>query len=197
MKDSLPRGGRRRSNDDFVNANPPRPPASREAFASLYAQCHLDLLRYVLTLLPNRHLADDVVQETARLLWRKFDEYDATRPFLPWARQFAHFEVLKARKRLAVRERHFSDELIAQLAAERASHEDVLTLQREALAGCVEKLDADSRDLLMHRYGREVSLQRLAEQRGKSANALYLMLHRIRLRLMECVNRSLQLEGWT
>jgi len=172
-------------------------PPSHDDFATLYSGCHLDLLRYVLTLLPDRHLAEDAVQETARMLWRKFDEYDRGRPFWPWARQFAHFEVLKVRKRLATRERCFSDELIERLAGERVEQEDSLAAQRDALAGCVEKLDAEARVLLTSRYGREISLQQLAQQQGKSANALYLTLHRIRLRLLECVNRTLQLEGWT
>ena len=178
-----------------MNAKPQTSSVTHEAFAACYSRCHLDLLRYVLTLLPDRHLAEDVVQDTARLLWRKFDQFDPARPFWPWARQFAHFEVLKARKRLAVRERHFTDELVEQLAIERIAHEDTLARRREALAGCIEKLDAGSRDLLMQRYGREISLQALAELQGKSANALYLTLHRVRLRLVECVNRVLQLEG--
>ncbi|HWB06178.1 MAG TPA: sigma-70 family RNA polymerase sigma factor [Verrucomicrobiales bacterium] len=173
------------------------PPLSHDDFATLYAGCHLELLRYVLTLLQDRHLADDVVQETARMLWRKFGEYDRDRPFWPWARRFAHFEVLKARKRIPLREQCFSSDLIERLAGERIEQEEALAAQREALTGCMEKLDADSRGLLTNRYGRETTLQQLARQQGKSANALYLTLHRIRQRLVECVNRTLHLEGWT
>ena len=172
-------------------------PSTHEDFAELYAGCHLELLRYVLALLPDRHLAEDVVQETARVLWRKFADYDRTRPFWPWARGIAHFEVRKARSRLAVRNRCFSDETIERLAEERTAHEDALAQQREALAACVEKLDADSRELLESRYASGIALRRFAEQQGKSANALYLTMHRIRLRLVECVNRALKLEGWT
>jgi len=171
-------------------------PPLHDDFATLYAGCHLELLRYVFSLLPDRHLAEDVVQETARMLWRKFDSYDPARPFWPWARQFAHFEVLKFRKRMAPGFRCFSDELIERLAAERVENEDVLAAQRDALEGCMDKLDAEARLLLSSRYGREVSLQDLAQQQGKSVNALYLTLHRIRQRLMDCVNQTLQREGW-
>src|SRR5678809_1005308 len=89
------------------NKTMPASTSSHEDFAELYAGCHLDLLRYVLTLLPDRHLAEDVVQETARVLWRKFADYDRARPFWPWARGIAHFEVRKARSRLAMRKRWF------------------------------------------------------------------------------------------
>jgi len=170
---------------------------SSDDFAALYSKYHLEMLRYVLTLVPDRHQAEDVVQEAARLLWKKFDEYDPTRPFWPWARKFAYLEVLKVRKREAIRGKYFSDELVEQLAEERASHERDLTAQREALASCLDKLDEPSRELLMNRYGGEVALHELAEQQGKSANALYLTMHRIRQKLVECVNRALRQEGWT
>ena len=171
--------------------------ASSDEFAVLYSKCHLDMLRYVLTLLPDRHQAEDVVQETARLLWQKFDQYDSARPFWPWARKFAYLEVLKLRKREAIRLRYFSDELVEQLAEERAAHEADLAAQREALAACLDKLDGPARELLMNRYGGELALHDLAEQQGRSANSLYLAMHRIRQKLIECVNRALRLEGWT
>ena len=173
-----------------------RQPISSEDFAALYSKCHLDLLRYVLTLLPDRALAEDVVQETARLLWQKFDEFDSALPFWPWARKFAYLEVLKVRKRAAVHAKYFSDELVEQLTEDRAAQEQELTAQREALAGCLNKLDAPARALLIERYGREVALHELARQQGKSANALYLTMHRIRQKLVECVNRTLRREGW-
>ena len=173
-----------------------RQPISSEDFAALYSKCHLDLLRYVLTLLPDRVQAEDVVQETARLLWQKFDQFDPAQPFWPWARKFAQLEVLKVRKRDAVRAKYFSDELVEQLAEERAEQEPELTAQREALASCLRKLDEPGRALLVERYGHDVALHELARQQGKSANALYLTMHRIRQKLLECVNRTLQREGW-
>jgi RNA polymerase sigma-70 factor, ECF subfamily len=180
-----------------VPAEPSIPAISHESFAALYSAAHLPLLRFVLTLLPDRHLAEDVVQETARLLWRKFNDYDPERAFLPWARQFAHFEVLKARRRLATGDRYFSDDMIEQMAHECVEQEDQLERQREALAGCVEKLDAGSRALLASRYDRKESLQEIAEAQGKTPNALYLTLRRARQALLECVNRALHLEGWS
>jgi RNA polymerase sigma-70 factor, ECF subfamily len=169
---------------------------SSEDFAALYSAHHLDLLRYVLTLLPDRSQAEDVVQEIARLLWQKRGEYSPAKPFLPWARGFARFEVLTVLRRQAVRGKYFSEELVEQLAEERAAHEDRLSAQRQALASCLQKLDEPSRELLMLRYGREMTVQQLAHERGKSANALYLAIHRIRATLTDCVNRTLRIEGW-
>ena len=167
-----------------------------EDFGALYSACHLDLLRYVLTLLPDRSQAEDVVQDVARMLWQKRDEYDPAKPFWPWARGFARFEVLMVLRRQTIRGKYFSERLTEQLAEERVGNEEQLSAQREALGGCLQKLDEPSRELLLLRYGREKTVQELAEQQGKSANALYLSLHRIRQTLSDCVNRTLRIDGW-
>ena len=170
---------------------------SREDFAGLYSRCHLDLLRYVLTLLPDRATAEDVVQETARLLWQKFDEYDPARPFGPWARRFAYFEVLKARKRATLHGKYFSADLVELLAEERVAEEETLAAQREALVDCLGQLDGASRELVLERYGTDRAVQDLALAVGKSPNAVSLGLRRIRQKLVECVNRKLRVEGWS
>src|SRR5437764_7861828 len=47
---------------------------------------------YVATLLPNRADAEEVFQQTSLVLWRKWQEFDPNREFLPWACGIAHHE---------------------------------------------------------------------------------------------------------
>jgi RNA polymerase sigma-70 factor, ECF subfamily len=167
-----------------------------EAFASLYARHHVDLLRYVLTLVPDRAQADDIVQETAQVLWQKAGQYDPAQPFLPWARKFAYFEVLKFRRREGLKRRFFSDILVETLAEERAVVDEFLEARRHALGDCLAKLDESSRQLLTDRYAApHGSLADMALRRGATPNALYLTLHRIRLRLLDCIEHSLKQKG--
>lgn len=173
------------------------PPADRDGFAALYSGCHLPLLRYIMTLVPHRDQAEDILQNTARSLWKRFEQYDTEKPFLPWARKFAYFECLRHRKEFAVRsQRIFSDELIETLAEEREQHDDVLAERRAALQDCLGQIDGPSRELLIIRYGDDRSVTEVAQSTGKSRNALYLILHRLRKTLIECVNRQLEVEGW-
>ena len=167
-----------------------------KGFAELYSKSHIVLLRYVMTLVPDRSQAEDVVQETARLLWKKFDEYNPEQPFLPWARKFAYYEVLKFRSKAARDQKYFSDGLVETMARERVDNDERLEASRKALQDCLAKLDRPSRDLLQERYGGETTLQELARRQGKSANALYLALYRIRHKLIECVRGTLRKEGW-
>lgn len=168
----------------------------KDEFAALYSRVHLDLLRYILTLLPDRHQAEDVLQETARLLWHKFDQFDQERPFLPWARKFAYFEVLKHRKKYAIRTKYFADELIETIATERIEKDEMFEAGREALNDCMASMDEKSSELLIDRFSRGIALKELAARQNRTANSLYLVMHRIRQKLIRCVNNKLESQGW-
>lgn len=167
-----------------------------ETFVRLYTQSERKLYRYVATLLPRSHDAEDVLQETARVLWKKFDEYRPEEPFLPWASRVAYFEVLNFRQRERTRRKFFSEAVLEALAEVRLRHDDLLEAQTGALRQCLEKLPERDRRLLEQRYGSEDRLAGASRDEGCSANALYKSLQRIRRSLLECVNRTLVAEGY-
>jgi len=171
------------------------PPIGPEHFMRLFAAHEHELYRYVRTMVHRAADADDIMQETAAALWRKFEQYDGDRPFLPWAAQFAYHEVLSYRKKQAVHQRHFSDAVIESLAAERMESQPMLEAQRRALGDCLAKLTDTQRDLLSCRYGREQTIQSLAAERGQPVATLYKTLHRVRKRLLDCVTATLESEG--
>jgi RNA polymerase sigma-70 factor, ECF subfamily len=159
-------------------------------FVRLLVQHQNDLLRYILPLVGSLDDAQDVLQETATALWRKFDNYDPSRPFLPWAKQFAHHEVLMClRKRR--RYTFLTEELIDSLVERQASQDEALQEMQTTLQDCIGKLPEADRVLLQQRYaGAGVTIQRLAGETGQTANVLYKSLARIRRRLLECISRS-------
>ena len=65
-----------------------------ELLVGLLTAHQQELFRYIFALLPHEEDARDVLQETSVALCRKFDEYDPSQPFLPWAYRFAFLEVL-------------------------------------------------------------------------------------------------------
>jgi RNA polymerase sigma-70 factor (ECF subfamily) len=166
-----------------------------DAFVRLYTQSERKLYRYIATLLPRCHDAEDVLQETARVLWKKFDEYRPGEPFLPWACRIAYFEVLNFRQRERTRRKFFSEAVLEALADVRLRHDDLLEAQAAALQRCLEKLPERDRRLLEQRYASEEPLADHCRDEGCSANALYKSLQRIRRSLLECVNRTLAAEG--
>ena len=67
--------------------------------------------------------------------------------------------------------------------------------RREALAGCIEKLGPRDRDLLARRFTDGATTQSTSEQVGRSVEAVYKALARIRQALFDCVQRTLAREG--
>jgi len=159
-------------------------------FIDLLVRHQNDLLRIITPLVGNATDAQDVLQETAKALWQKFDQFDPDQPFIPWARQFAQNEVLMFHRRKR-RLTFLSEELIDQLAEEQKPLDEVSAARRMALNACLEKLSPDDRRLLERRYGeREETVQDLAKELDQTANALYKSLGRIRTALMQCIERA-------
>ena len=114
---------------------------SPEAFVEIYTRYEQKLYRHIASLLPHPQDAEDVLQETAKVLWRKFAEYCATEPFLPWASAIARYEVRNYCRREQKR-RHFTFEMINVLSAARLEEDGFLEAQSRLLGDCVQRLPA-------------------------------------------------------
>ena len=148
-----------------------------------------EILRSVLVFLPQRADARDVVQETAVALWRHFPAYDSARPFVNWACGFARIEVrrfLRRAQRQALLTEAAAAALMESDQAQAARHEE----QELHLADCRAQLAAGQRRVLDGYYVEEQGVDALAQQHGRSVEAIYKMLQRIRHALLECMERK-------
>src|SRR5258708_190471 len=68
--------------------------ASTELFVRLLLAHEQEMYFYAFSLLPNPDDAKDVVQEAAVAMWQQFNEFDSSRPFMPWASRFVYFSAL-------------------------------------------------------------------------------------------------------
>lgn len=169
--------------------------AQNEAFVRLYAREEGRLRRYVSALVPTPSDVDDVLQETAIALMRKFDEYDPEQPFFNWACRFAYYEVLQYRKRAQTRGRHFSDAVVEAIAADYQQHHQLADQRREALAECLRRLSEQDRRLVELRYFSGETVDSLAERIQEPVARLYRSLARIRYALATCVRNKVPAEG--
>lgn len=159
-------------------------------FARLLVQYDRELLRYILSFLPRRDDAEEVLQRAATVLWEKFGQYDRNREFLPWALKFTYFEVLNFRKERARSRLIFRDDLMESLAATRELQGTILEARRMALRRCLRRLKPDDLELLWRRYGNTDTIAALAEELGRTSKSMYRRLDRIRELVARCVERS-------
>jgi RNA polymerase sigma-70 factor (ECF subfamily) len=166
-----------------------------EIFAELLAAQQGRLLAFIYALVHNLGDAEDIYQETAMALWRKFDQFVPNSNFGAWAREMARFEVLRFLKRKRSSRVVFDDELMEKLAGAQATL-DVLDASttsesyHHALLDCMARLNPTDRRLLGLCYSRETSLKSVAAQEGRSAPSICNSLKRIRGLLFTCIERS-------
>jgi RNA polymerase sigma-70 factor (ECF subfamily) len=164
-------------------------------FLRLYVE-HEEALRcFLLTLLPGREEAREVMQGVAMVLWRKFDSLSAPEDFRRWAFGVARMEALTFH-RDRQRDRLVFDEAVMALLADEVDHEaDAYAAEREVLDECLGKLEPAQRRLLEAAYEPGARIDDLAVALGRTPMSFYKALHRIRLALMDCTKRVLTREG--
>lgn len=163
-----------------------------EALILLLTRHQDQIFRYIYSLLPNEADARDVLQETSVALFRKFDQYDAEKPFLPWAFRFAYLQVLKHRERRQRDPLALSPDVLELLAEERADLEPHLEKRLRALDRCLEKLPAAEKELLTYRYDQRRPVEEIMERVGQSRRTLFRNLERVRRLLHDCVTREME-----
>jgi len=163
----------------------------RERFIAALSSAQSVLFRHIYSLLPDPDLVEDVLQETNMVLWRKENEYDETRDFLPWARKIAHFQVLAAIRDRS-RERLVLDENLVNLFEDETEEAELVGgVRMNALERCLSRLSSKKRELVLQRYRRGVSVEEMADSLNRPVGSLSQTLYRIRQALMQCVERQL------
>ena len=162
-------------------------------FVAHITQSQQQLHAFILSIVWNSAEADDVLQETNLALWEKAAEFDAGRPFLPWAMRFAQFQ---ARAWLKRQRRHqlrgvFDEELLQLLADEAVKEEQAFEARRNALMSCLQKIRPEQRELIARRYSPDVSVNSMAEAERTTPKAISDKLRRIRHVLLGCIRKSL------
>jgi len=166
-----------------------------EELVTLITGCQSRLYAYILSLVSDRDRASDILQETNVVLWRKANEFRRGTLFDAWAFRVAYFQVL-AHLQSRSRERVVFDHgLLDTIAHEAAAQSDKFEERQRFLRRCLERLTKSERTLLGRRYGDGIAVKSIARELGQNAGRVASRLFRIRKRLLECIERSIELEG--
>lgn len=167
----------------------------RELFVRLLMRHDRAIRAFLRPLLPTATDVDEVMQEVSVIAWRKLGELDDPENFRRWACVIARYEVLMYRRKKA-RDRFVLGEEIEQLIAGEGLEELAMREQQlEALEGCLDKLPAGRRQLVLRIYAAEDPMKTIAKQIGKTPEALYKLVSRLRRELLQCVERTLAEAG--
>ena len=156
-------------------------------FARYLAENQARLYGYIHSLVPDLNHADDLYQQTALILWSKFDDVDRGRSFFSWACGVARLEAANFVRSLARQRRFFGHDLnLLLVEAHEEITDDELADRREALSRCIEKLPPADRTLLTECCAGPAGVH-TAARRNRSPHSVYNSLRRIRQALYECI----------
>lgn len=149
-----------------------------------------ELLVYIQSLMPGDTGANDVLQRSNLVIWKKRGQFKKGSDFRAWAFSVAYWEV-KAYRKECVRKSWLvvDDSLVDQLTRTMSETVDENPMHelRTDLELCMQKLEDSDRELVTHRYFSDKPLKDYAAEVGRPVTSVKMSLCRIRAALKRCI----------
>ncbi len=166
----------------------------RQQFLELYVRNERRIYVYIYTLVHDWTTAEDLLQETAVILWTQFEQFKPETNFAAWSLTIAKFQVLKYLKKNKSQKVQFDNNTIEMLATEIQDYSSTHDIRQEALKKCLKKLPAKDLKLLELRYEVSSTVCHAAQWFGKSVSAIYQSLNRIHRQLFYCIKKHMNMD---
>ena len=160
--------------DEFAQGSP-------EAIRVIYAAFNKQVFTVTMSMLGNRALAEDALQQTFLNAWRRSSSFDPRRPLAPWLYSIARRASIDVHRRER-RHDHLEND------RDRATGEELTfdgAWEAWQLRTALERLRAEDRDTLRAVYFEGLSHEQAAERLGVAVGTVKSRVHRSQVRLSE------------
>lgn len=169
--------------------------SSTEEFVRVYSKSQHRIMRFIQCLVPKYSEAEDVLQETSTILWRKWPEFRSDKDFVKWACGIARLEVFRMLRQNKKNGQYLNEDVlnqVAEAALAEAVDTDRFAAGEAALKNCIQELAQTEKRVLTLRYHHEKTIVEIAEECNRPKSSIHDLLAKIRARLMRCVRRRLE-----
>jgi RNA polymerase sigma-70 factor (ECF subfamily) len=149
-----------------------------QLFIKLYLANERRIYGYVRALIPSWTDVDDIIQETASVMWSKFNQFEKGTNFPAWALKIAHLQVLNYCKIRKKDRLCFNDSVLESIA-----HKSLSDVQNTD--------QSNELSLIQMRYEPGGSTKSVSQQTGKNLHVLYRHLNKIHAKLLMCIRRTM------
>jgi RNA polymerase sigma-70 factor (ECF subfamily) len=135
----------------------------RDAFTAFYQRHNRALFAFLVKLVRDRELAEEVLSETMLEIWRQAGRFEGKSSVTTWLFSIGHHKaVSRLRKK---REVALDDEVAAAIEDQAPGPDSIAAGQgmSRLLQGMMEKLSLDHREILHLAYFQEFSVQEIAD----------------------------------
>src|SRR5580704_11685881 len=125
---------------------------SRKRLMALMTRHQRQIFSYIYAMVPDRHDAEDLLQETSLVICEKFDNFEDGTDFAAWACQIAYWRIRYSRQKFARCKVVFNQEVLDAVAQTASEMTEELDDRHVALSHCLSKLPMRDRELVLTRY---------------------------------------------
>jgi RNA polymerase sigma-70 factor (ECF subfamily) len=166
------------------------------AMQVLFARHHVRVYRFVLRLVRNETLAEDLISEVFLDVWRQAAKFEARSAVSTWLLAIARFKALSSLRKRS--EEALDDETAA--AIEDTGDDPEVAIQKkdksDALRKCLTRLSPDHREVIDLVYYHEKSIEEVAEIIGIPENTVKTRMFYARKKLSELLEAAGVDRGW-
>jgi len=155
------------------------------AMQVLFARHHVRIYRFMLRLVKNQTLAEDLISEVFFDVWRQADKFEGRSAAATWLLSIARFKALSALRRRA--DEALDDET-AEAIEDPADDPEVAVVKKsrnEVLRKCLTELSPEHREVIDLVYYHEKSVEEVGEIVGIPQNTVKTRVFYARRRLSE------------
>jgi RNA polymerase sigma-70 factor (ECF subfamily) len=162
----------------------------RTAFAELYRRLQRPLFGYLMKLVREREMVEDVLNETLMEVWRQAARFEGRSSVSTWVFSIAHHRAVSRLRRK--RETPLDEEAAAAIEdqAPRPDQQAASSDMSRILAELMTRLSAEHREILNLAYYQEFSVQEIAEALDLPANTVKTRMFYARQRLKALLEKS-------
>jgi len=161
-------------------------------FSELLSEIQLSLFQFILSLVPHKQDAEDILQKTNLILVQKQEEFDPKKgSFKTWSFNIARYQTM-AHRTIRLRSKIcFSNELTEVLADEAMDYETP-QIQRNALNKCYKKLPEHMKKIAELRFKRDLTYKEISACVNRPVSSISATLTRARAHIMSCIQSAYQ-----
>ena len=168
----------------------------RLAMQVLFARHHVRVYRFVLRLVGNQSVAEDLISEVCLDVWRQADRFEGRSAVSTWMLAIARFKALSALRKKPEEE---LDEETASAIEDTADDPEVAMQKKDTsqvLRKCLAALSPEHREIIDLVYYHEKSVEEVAEIVGIPENTVKTRMFYARKKLAELLKAAGVERGW-
>ncbi len=165
-----------------------------EQFIQLFMKHQREIYAHILIMIPNYSQADDILQETATVLWYKFADFEIGTNFAAWGKRIAFNIVRDYFKKQRSARQLLNEDHLKEVIDRLANNLEHLDYRMEALQSCMKKISEKDRKIIQLRYENGLSVPQISKHVKRPIQGLYKAMARIHESLLVCVKKNIASE---